>query len=811
MSGKIPYLDNLNFVDLLHLPTELLLQIVLLLNLPDWAILRLTSKRFNFISQEFLHLSYSTYYYFPYYHQLFTLRAWKNCLAHEKINHPLLIQEFVLDCIQMKLNQLPQEYTIDGAKFWLNLWENIDGNEYLLQMEQKLSERLKGILTTKQIDYLFTHKQLKAYDFYQITQLMKSKYKHQLNYSQQREDIKQLERNLFTHSRNLLFSLVRAPLEPILKRIFKKFFPKQLGVILEKKDASEAINWSFFDHDDSLVQMKQTLEDNLLNLLKIGFLYKQFLCFIPKHPDKRFFYYQLFSVLDTLNIHPPLFVSLAELFYAQEIQQKLSISQADLVRCKVKPINIYWLQAKGAIRYHPSDLTLLLALSQDRDQHGHSALDWAKKLENYPYLHHVWKNLHLQITSKVAKKDKPQLLNSIVHLPSRMNALQWLILCQRPIRYLNHYFHLTQPTLAIITKEDMNRNTALHYAAVNKTCDWLGYLIINIPKDSLSYCLGRKNKEGLTPLLLAASRGNLINVELLLKVGAKIDKSTSSNHSLVHFLERFTPDENTLTYTTPLHVAAQFLSVYDFSILLNKWPQLLNQYNTEGNTALHLAVLRKHVAMTEFIISQGAKTNINNLLGLPPTAYARTQPLLGCFGLMKPQALSSLFDKLFTLGFNLNHDNVYTALKLVLSSANYQENFPQLSLLYQSYLRHVKEYAKPKNVYQFLHTIQSWMDSVDGPFKSYLAHNCFFKALQKLKKQLETLYEITNEMNHLPSFFNQHKKKNARVELLKIETAASSLLLSLQRPSCFINNEHLALIQDSLFFENEINDTLQIP
>jgi ankyrin repeat protein len=109
--------------------------------------------------------------------------------------------------------------------------------------------------------------------------------------------------------------------------------------------------------------------------------------------------------------------------------------------------------------------------------------------------------------------------------------------------------------------------------------------------------VNRKNALGLTPLMVAAGRGCIQMVELLLTAGADL-----------HLLD-------SRVGSSALHKAAQS-GVSEIALLLLRHGAFIDlQTALIGHTALMDAVWMKHLEMTRLLLSQGANVNLRNHYG----------------------------------------------------------------------------------------------------------------------------------------------------------------------------------------------------
>ena len=141
--------------------------------------------------------------------------------------------------------------------------------------------------------------------------------------------------------------------------------------------------------------------------------------------------------------------------------------------------------------------------------------------------------------------------------------------------------------------------------------------------------------EGCTPLWAAASAGRLDVVKLLIEQNADVDGRTSTGSTplrtaainghldVVRCLVESGADVNARNdyESTPLMAACYYGHVSVVTYLINKGAFMDLQYQDSGNTALHDAVKRGYLEMVSKLLALGASQLPNNQ-GLTPLLYA---------------------------------------------------------------------------------------------------------------------------------------------------------------------------------------------
>ena len=188
---------------------------------------------------------------------------------------------------------------------------------------------------------------------------------------------------------------------------------------------------------------------------------------------------------------------------------------------------------------------------------------------------------------------------------------------------------------------DNKKNSLLHYIFYSqkpeekqKSFELASFLINKKIKINI------KNKNLDTALHLAALRGDLKSVRLLIKNGAKVDLEGMYKQTPIHqLLAEASPPKNYKIIVsemmkqkfpiglkdqsgkTILHYASEKGLLDVVKQALSKKANV-NMQTPEGWTPLHLASANSHVPVIEFLIKQGADVNLKDKEGMSPLYFA---------------------------------------------------------------------------------------------------------------------------------------------------------------------------------------------
>jgi uncharacterized protein len=138
--------------------------------------------------------------------------------------------------------------------------------------------------------------------------------------------------------------------------------------------------------------------------------------------------------------------------------------------------------------------------------------------------------------------------------------------------------------------------------------------------------------DGLTPLQLAAQKGNLVTCKILLQHGADLEKRDSQGHTALTkaliarntlLADYLTKQGAKLDANAILHETAR-LGVADRDVIdfLIKQGAVIDHQDTDGNTPLHNAIQYDQRVVAKYLVNRGANLALANNAGQTPLSLA---------------------------------------------------------------------------------------------------------------------------------------------------------------------------------------------
>ncbi len=181
-----------------------------------------------------------------------------------------------------------------------------------------------------------------------------------------------------------------------------------------------------------------------------------------------------------------------------------------------------------------------------------------------------------------------------------------------------------------------NGGSILHFAAYGGNTDILQLALAKLPKVAID----RTSKQGATPLMIAAERGNVAFARGLIDAGADATKRTGIHASLgtlaaIHYAAMkgrsevvqlllqngVPPDQATGRGLTPLMLAAGVGDIASVKALLGAGAQA-NKSDNDKMTALHYAAKRGQPAVIPLLVRAGAPVAAAAAKGVRPLDFA---------------------------------------------------------------------------------------------------------------------------------------------------------------------------------------------
>ncbi|AVP87839.1 hypothetical protein phytr_9100 [Candidatus Phycorickettsia trachydisci] len=144
--------------------------------------------------------------------------------------------------------------------------------------------------------------------------------------------------------------------------------------------------------------------------------------------------------------------------------------------------------------------------------------------------------------------------------------------------------------------------------------------------------INQVDNEGLTPFDLAVKNGQLELVKWYLKECNDLNISSYNDHpesliekSSTEFIQLpLNKKSDNSIQNTPLHLAAQKGYLHAVKLLIERGAAI-NEFNKDKNTPLHLAVQNGHVTVVQELLSKEANTQLRNKAGQTPLDLAKAE------------------------------------------------------------------------------------------------------------------------------------------------------------------------------------------
>lgn len=262
------------------------------------------------------------------------------------------------------------------------------------------------------------------------------------------------------------------------------------------------------------------------------------------------------------------------------------------------------------------------------------------------------KNFPVKITDKLKKtplhlavsSENPEIVSWLISQKAPVNARTAIGKTPLHIAALRKNKAITELLVKAggdIHSLDNRNNSLLHYAFYSqkpgekqKSFELTSFLVDKKVK------VNTQNKTSDTALHLAVANGDLRNVMLLLKNGAKVELLNMYKQTPVHQVlaetsspknykklisemlkQNFPIDIKDNSGKTILHYASEKGLLDIVKQAANKKANV-NMQTPEGWTPLHLASVNSHFPVIEFLVNQGADVNIKDKEGVTPLYFA---------------------------------------------------------------------------------------------------------------------------------------------------------------------------------------------
>ncbi|XP_026785883.3 transient receptor potential cation channel, subfamily N, member 1 [Pangasianodon hypophthalmus] len=178
--------------------------------------------------------------------------------------------------------------------------------------------------------------------------------------------------------------------------------------------------------------------------------------------------------------------------------------------------------------------------------------------------------------------------------------------------------------------------TPIHYCARVGNVAVLQEMVNNVPSNCLQTAINKQDKTGRSPLMLAAERGHMAVVKLLLQSNARVDVFDEEGKSALHLAaEQGREDiaDILLSYKafvnaktklglTPLHLSAQTGSSHLVQLLIKTHQACTDALSLSRQTPLHLAAISGQLDVCNNLLNLGADITATDIHGQTPVHLA---------------------------------------------------------------------------------------------------------------------------------------------------------------------------------------------
>ncbi|GAX80562.1 hypothetical protein CEUSTIGMA_g7999.t1 [Chlamydomonas eustigma] len=203
---------------------------------------------------------------------------------------------------------------------------------------------------------------------------------------------------------------------------------------------------------------------------------------------------------------------------------------------------------------------------------------------------------------------------------------------------------------SLLSKVDEDGRSLLHTACTSGSLELVKFIVDRSGKKSS--LANTEDDEGWSPLMSAVSSGHEAIVELLLSIGADVEKTNSGGRAALHYaaskgnvpllrmLMSRGANVNAKDHTgsTPLLRAASAGKVPAVKVLIEEGGARIEEADKLGQTALFVSAESSHNQVALYLASQGANLNVETKDGRSLESVSNSellQSLISCKGVMQ--------------------------------------------------------------------------------------------------------------------------------------------------------------------------------